>query len=141
MPSCKKSTNEAGSEIGEPNKRSEAEVVHSDAGAHRFDAIVREKLVADRKSFLDRFDDILVDFRIGAVRDDEALSLAGAPQLRLDRQNDGIKIGPLHAHLQRRGDLRPVHADVDPIGTYDHLLDDVTNEARQFEGRRGEPAL
>ena len=40
MPSCKKSANDAGSEIGEANKRSEAELVRSEAGAHRLDAIV-----------------------------------------------------------------------------------------------------
>jgi DNA invertase Pin-like site-specific DNA recombinase len=40
------------------------------------------------------------DFRIGAIRDDETLPLAGAPQLRLDRQDDGIEIGLVsHARL------------------------------------------
>jgi hypothetical protein len=41
-------------------------------------------VVSDRKSFLDQFDDALVDFRMGTVRDDEALPLAGAPQLYLE---------------------------------------------------------
>ena len=41
MVAPKKSANDAGSEIGEPNKRREAELVHSEAGAHRLDAIVR----------------------------------------------------------------------------------------------------
>jgi hypothetical protein len=40
MLSCKKSANDAGSEIGQSNKRSEAELVHSDARAHCLDAIV-----------------------------------------------------------------------------------------------------
>jgi hypothetical protein len=41
MPARKKSANDAGSEIGEPNQRSKAELVHSDAGTHCLDAIVR----------------------------------------------------------------------------------------------------
>jgi hypothetical protein len=41
MLSRKKSANDAGSEIGEPNQRGKAELVHSEAGAHRLDAIVR----------------------------------------------------------------------------------------------------
>src|SRR5262249_10524029 len=39
MPSRKKSANDVGSEIGEPNKRSEAELVHSEAGNHRLGGI------------------------------------------------------------------------------------------------------
>ena len=41
MLACEESADDAGREIGEPHKRSEAEFVHSDAGAHRLDAIVR----------------------------------------------------------------------------------------------------
>src|SRR5438552_15132804 len=141
MPSRKKSTNDAGSEIGEPNQRSEAEFVHSEAGAHRLNAIVRsrEELAPDRKSLLDQFDEALVDFRSGAVHDDEALPLAGAPQYRLDRQDDGIKIWfALHSYLQRNGDLRAVQVDVDPIGGYDHLRDSVPDEAFQCDWRPSE---
>src|SRR5205823_12358254 len=86
-------------------------------------------------------DDILVDFRSGAIRDDEALPLAGAPQLRLNRQYDRFKIGvALHSRLQCRGDLRPAQADIDPIGTYDHLVDDIPDEASHLAWGRGEPA-
>ena len=75
-----------------------------------------------------------------AILDDETLALAGAPQLRRDRQDDGITIAPvLHSNLPRRGDLHPIHVDVDPIGGDDRLLDTILNEASQFEGRHGEP--
>jgi hypothetical protein len=49
--------------------------------------------------------------------DDEALPLAAASQLRLDRQDDGIEIGPLALSLlQCSGYLRPAQPDFDPIG-------------------------
>src|ERR1700751_1085987 len=41
MPARKESANDAGSEVREPNQRRKAELVHSEAGAHRLDAIVR----------------------------------------------------------------------------------------------------
>jgi hypothetical protein len=98
--------------------------------------------VSDRESFLDQFDESLVDFRIGAVRDDETLPLAGTPQFRLDRQDVGFKIGlALHSRLQRLGDLRPDQVNVDPIGDYDHLRDNVPHEASHLDWGHGEPAF
>jgi hypothetical protein len=41
MAPCEESANDAGSEIGDPNQRGKAELVHSEAGTHRLDAIVR----------------------------------------------------------------------------------------------------
>jgi hypothetical protein len=38
---------------------------------------------------------------------------------------DGMESSSLR---QCRGDLRPVQADIDPIGTYDHLVDDIPDE-------------
>jgi hypothetical protein len=83
-----------------------------------------------------------VDFSPGAILDDEALPLAGASQLRLDRQDDGIEIGPLALScLQRRGDLCPAQPDFDPIGRDGYLLDNVPDEVFHLDGRRGEPSL
>jgi hypothetical protein len=44
-------------------------------------------------------------------------------------------------YLQCRGDLCPAQSDIDPIGTYDHLVDDIPDEASHRDWRRGEPAL
>src|SRR5580704_19573669 len=43
-----------------------------------------EELVSDRESFFDQFDEAGVDFSLGAIPDDEALALAGAPHLRFN---------------------------------------------------------
>jgi hypothetical protein len=83
-----------------------------------------------------------VDFSLGAILNDEALPLAGASQLRLNRHDDGIEIGPLaRSRLQRRGDLRPAQADFDPIGRDGYPLDNFADEAFHLDGRRGEPSL
>jgi hypothetical protein len=47
----------------------------------------------------------------------------------------------LPSRLQRRGDLRAVQVDVDPIGGYDQLLDNASDEASRLDWRRGKPAL
>ena len=52
-----------------------------------------EELVSDRESFFDQFDEAGVDFSLGAIPNDEALALAGAPHLRFDRQDNGVEIG------------------------------------------------
>src|SRR5580704_4509701 len=67
-----------------------------------------EELVSDREGFFDQFDEAGVDFSLGAIPDDEALALAGAPHLRFDRQGDGVDIRPLapSSRFQRRGDFR-----------------------------------
>jgi hypothetical protein len=72
-----------------------------------------------------------VDFSLGAIPDDEALVLAGAPHLRFDRQDDGIEIGPLapFPHLQRRGDLCPAQLDFDPIGRDGDPIDNFPDKA------------
>ena len=69
-----------------PDERSQAKLVHSQAGAHRLDAVVRsrEELVSDREGFLDQIGEVLVDFGIGAILDDETLAPVGAPQPRAD---------------------------------------------------------
>jgi hypothetical protein len=74
--------------------------------------------VSDNESFFEQFDEVRVDFSLGTIRDDEALPLAGALQIRLDRQDDGIEIGRVtpSSHFQRRGDVRPAKPDFDPIG-------------------------
>src|ERR1700726_4786325 len=66
-----------------------------------------------------------VDLSLGAILDDKALPLAGASQLRFDRQGDGVEIRPLARsfRLQRRGDVRPSQADFDPIGRDGYPLD------------------
>jgi hypothetical protein len=55
---------------------------------------------------------------LGAILDDEALPLAGAPQGSLDQQDDRIEIGPFasSSRFQHRGDLRLAQPDFDPIG-------------------------
>src|SRR5256885_4652252 len=77
-------------------------------------------------------------FSPSAILDDEALPLAGASQLRLDRQDDGIEIGPLarSSGLQRRGDLLPAQPDFDPIGRYGCPLDNFPDEAFPLDGRQ-----
>ena len=71
----------------------------------------REELVPDRERFADHGGEAC-DLSLGAILDDEALPLAGASQLRLDRHDDGIEIGPLAlSPLQRRADLRLAQAD------------------------------
>jgi hypothetical protein len=52
-------------------------------------------LDSDCESIFDQFDEACVDFGLGTIRNDEALSVAGASQLRLDRQGDGVDIRPL----------------------------------------------
>ena len=77
---------------------------------------------------------------IMAVR--PALPLAGASQLRFDRQDDGIEIGPLaRSRLQRRGHLRLAQQDFDSIGRDVYPLDNFADEAFHLDGRRGEPSL
>jgi hypothetical protein len=53
------------------------------------------------------------DFGLRAIRDDEALPLAGASQLRFDRQGNGVDIRPLapFSRFQRSGDFRTVQSD------------------------------
>ena len=46
------------------------------------------------KASLISFDEACVDFGLGTIRDDEALPLAGASQLRFDRQGDRVDIRP-----------------------------------------------
>ena len=46
----------------------------------------------DREGFFDHFDEAGVDFSLGAILDDEALALAGAPHLRFDRQDNGVEL-------------------------------------------------
>jgi hypothetical protein len=74
-----------------------------------FDAMARFQLrcvVSDCEGLLDQIDELLVEFRMGAILDDETLALAGAPQLRLDPQDERIRIAlVLHSNLKRRGDL------------------------------------
>jgi hypothetical protein len=72
----------------------------------------------DRERFGDHGGEARVDFSLGAILNDEALPLADASQLGLDRHDDGIEIGPLARsfRLRRRGDLRPAQADFDPVG-------------------------
>ena len=47
----------------------------------------------------------------------------------------------LSSRLQRRGHLRAVQPDVDPIGRDGYPLDDVSDEAFHLDGRHGEPSL
>ena len=79
-----------------------------------------------------------VDFGLGAILDDEALPLAGASQLGVDRQDDRIEIRPLARsfRLQRRGDLRPAQANFDPIGRDGCSLDNIQDEAFYTTSRR-----
>jgi hypothetical protein len=53
------------------------------------------------------------------------------------------RVGPLgsSSRLQRRGDLRPVQPDFDPVGRDGYQLDNVQDEAFHLDGRRGEPSL
>src|ERR1700693_6079201 len=94
-------------------------------------------MVSDREGFFDHFDEAGINFSLGAILDDEALALAGAPHLRFDRQDNGVEIGPLASspHLQRRGDVHPTQPDFDPIGRYAYLLDNVQDEAFPLDGR------
>src|SRR5580704_12595317 len=88
-----------------------------------------EELVSDREGFFDQFDEAGVDFSLGAIPDDEALALAGAPHLRFDRQGDGVDIRPLapSSRFQRRGDFHAAQPDVDPIGRDGYPFDNVPN--------------
>jgi hypothetical protein len=65
------------------------------------------------------------------------------PQLRFDRQGDGVDIRPLapSSRFQRRGDFRPVQPDFDPIGRDGYPFDNFQDEAFHLDGRRGEPSL
>jgi hypothetical protein len=62
----------------------------------------------DSERFGDQSGEACVGSNLGAVFDDEALALAGAPQPRPDRHDKGITMGPVDPafHLQRRGDFR-----------------------------------
>jgi hypothetical protein len=73
-------------QIGQPNKGSETAPSYPQPLDHRLDAVVwsRQQLVADRESFGDRRDEACVDFSRSAILNDEALALAGAPQLGFD---------------------------------------------------------
>ena len=51
--------------------------------------------IPDREGFGNHGGEVFVDLILSAILDDQALSLAAASQLRLDRQDDGIEIGPL----------------------------------------------
>ena len=88
------------------------------------------------QSIFDQFDEACVDFGLGTIRDDEALPLAGASQLRFDRQGDGVDIRPLapSSRFQRRGDFRAVQPDVDPIGRNGYPFDNCPG--RGFSSRR-----
>ena len=100
-------------------------------------------LDSDCERIFDQFDEAGVYFGLGTIRDDEAFSLAGASQLRFDRQGDGVDIRPLapSPRFQRRGDFRAVQPDVDPIGRNGYPFDNVQDEAFHLDGRHGEPSL
>ena len=51
----------------------------------------RQQLVPEHEGFGDHGNEAWADFSLGAIRDDEALPLAGAPQGSLDR-HDGREI-------------------------------------------------
>ncbi|HEX3494696.1 MAG TPA: hypothetical protein VHT48_04910 [Methylocella sp.] len=68
----------------------------------RSDARIRVRgadKVPDREGFGNHGGEVVVDPILSAILDDQALSLATASQLRLDRQDDGIEIGPLALFL------------------------------------------
>ena len=102
-----------------------------------------ERFVWILTEVFDQFDEAGINFSLGTIRDDEALPLAGAPQLRFDRQDDRIEIRPVapSSSFKRRGDFRAVHPDVDPIGRNGYPFDNVQDEAFHLDGRHGEPSL
>ena len=73
-------------QIGQPNQGSETAPSYPQPLDHRLDAVVRSRQqpVTDRESFGDHRDEAGVDFSLSAILDDEALALAGAPQLGFD---------------------------------------------------------
>src|ERR1700730_2035109 len=64
-------------EIGQPNKRSEPALIHSEASAQCPATGIRsrQQLVSDHESFFDQFDEAFVDVRPVAIPDDEAVSI------------------------------------------------------------------
>src|SRR3984893_13166622 len=96
---------DARSQIGQSNKRGEAALSDSEAFGHGLDAIVlsKQQLFLDRECFGDHGGEACVDFSLGAILDDEALPLAGASQLRLDRHDDMIRQVDRRRSVHRAG--------------------------------------